>query len=49
MTTETVCSSVKAGRRYDIDGLRVLAVYGSLERTPFNARASRMVVLAEKP
>ncbi|WP_373046082.1 class I SAM-dependent methyltransferase [Vulgatibacter sp.] len=30
-------------------GLRVLAVYGSLERTPFNARASRMVVLAEKP
>jgi len=30
-------------------GLRVLAVYGSLERTPFNARASRMVVVAEKP
>ncbi len=30
-------------------GLRVLAVYGSLERTPFNARASRMVALAEKP
>ncbi|HWV38141.1 MAG TPA: class I SAM-dependent methyltransferase [Vulgatibacter sp.] len=30
-------------------GLRVLAVYGSLERTPFNLRAPRMVVLAEKP
>lgn len=30
-------------------GLRVMAVYGSLDRTPFNARASRMVVLAERP
>ncbi|AKU90004.1 methyltransferase, putative [Vulgatibacter incomptus] len=30
-------------------GLRVLAVYGTLERTPFNLRAPRMVVLAEKP
>ncbi len=30
-------------------GLRVLAIYGSLERTPFNLRAPRMVVLAEKP
>lgn len=30
-------------------GLRVLAVYGSLERTPFNPRSPRMVVLAEKP
>lgn len=30
-------------------GLHVLAVYGSLERTPFNARAPRMVVIAEKP
>lgn len=30
-------------------GLRVLAVYGSLERTPFTARSSRMVVVAERP
>lgn len=30
-------------------GLRVLAVYGSLERTPFTPRSPRMVVLAEKP
>ena len=30
-------------------GLRVLAVYGSLDRTPFNPRSPRMVVLAEKP
>lgn len=30
-------------------GLRVLAVHGSLERTPFNARSPRMVVVAEKP
>lgn len=30
-------------------GLRVLAVYGSLDRTPFNDRAPRMVALAEKP
>ncbi len=30
-------------------GLRVVAVYGSLDRTPFNPRSPRMVVLAEKP
>ncbi|MFO7156109.1 MAG: class I SAM-dependent methyltransferase [Pseudomonadota bacterium] len=30
-------------------GLRVLAVHGSLDRTPFNPRSPRMVVLAEKP
>lgn len=30
-------------------GLRVLSVYGSLDRTPFNERAPRMVLLAEKP
>ncbi len=30
-------------------GLRVLATYGSLERTPFTPRSPRMVVLAEKP
>lgn len=30
-------------------GLRTLAVYGSLDRAPFNPRAARMVVLAEKP
>lgn len=30
-------------------GLRVLSVYGSLDRTPFNENSPRMVVLAEKP
>jgi SAM-dependent methyltransferase len=30
-------------------GLRVLAIHGSLDRTPFNARSPRMVVVAEKP
>lgn len=30
-------------------GLRVLATYGTLERTPFNGRSPRMVVLAERP
>ena len=29
-------------------GLRVLATYGTLERTPFNGRSPRMVVLAER-